>query len=92
MRNQDGLLGSYRRKQLIKSTSWSQGTFTHRFPITSGKHKFACAQCHTTPSYQVFTCLTCHGKADMDSKHRNRNGYRYDSLTCYGCHPTGRAG
>ena len=54
--------------------------------------QFACAQCHTTPSYQVFTCLTCHGKADMDSKHRNRNGYRYDSLTCYGCHPTGRAG
>jgi len=73
-------------------SSWTQGTFNHRFPITSGKHRFACAQCHTTPSYQVFTCLTCHGKADMDSKHRNRNGYRYDSLTCYGCHPTGRAG
>ena len=73
-------------------TSWSQGTFTHRFPITSGKHKFACAQCHTTPSYQVFTCLTCHSKSEMDSQHRNRNGYRYDSLTCYGCHPTGRAG
>jgi hypothetical protein len=26
----------------------------------------------------------------MDDKHRNRNGYRYDSLACYQCHPNGR--
>lgn len=74
--------------------AWTQGTFNHtQFPITSGKHKFACTQCHTNPaSYRSFTCLTCHGKASMDSEHRNRNGYRYDSLACYSCHPTGRAG
>lgn len=74
-------------------TAWNQGRFTHRFPITSGRHKAACSVCHTNPaSYQTFSCLTCHehNKADMDSKHRNRNGYRYDSLACYGCHPTGR--
>lgn len=75
-------------------TSWSQGKFAHTaFPITSGKHAGnACSACHTTPSsYTVFTCLTCHGRTQMDSKHQGRTGYRYDSTACYGCHPTGRA-
>jgi hypothetical protein len=75
-------------------STWAQGTFNHtRFPITSGKHKAACTACHTNPaSYQSFTCLTCHehSQSAMDSKHRGRNGYRYDSLACYSCHPTGR--
>jgi hypothetical protein len=26
----------------------------------------------------------------MDSKHSGRTGYVYDSLACYGCHPTGK--
>jgi len=70
---------------------WTQGMFIHRFPITSGKHRFPCASCHTNPSsYQIFTCLTCHRQSEMDDKHKERSGYRYDSLACYACHPTGR--
>jgi hypothetical protein len=73
-------------------TTWTAGTFNHRFPITSGPHKQECSACHTTSNYQVFSCLNCHehSKAKMDDKHKERAGYRYDSLACYGCHPTGR--
>ena len=70
--------------------AWTQGVFIHRFPIASGRHKAPCVQCHTTPSFQIFTCLTCHKQSETDSEHRGRNGYRYDSLACYSCHPTGR--
>ena len=74
-------------------STWNQGTFNHRFPITSGPHRASCATCHQAgTSFQNFTCLTCHehAQASMDSKHRNRNGYRYESRACYSCHPTGR--
>ena len=70
--------------------AWTQGVFSHKFPIASGRHKAPCVQCHTTPSYVVFTCLTCHKQSETDSEHRGRNGYRYDSLACYSCHPNGR--
>jgi hypothetical protein len=72
--------------------SWQQGTFNHRFPITSGPHRQTCSTCHQSGSYQVFTCLTCHehSRDRMDDKHRERAGYRYDSVACVGCHPTGR--
>jgi hypothetical protein len=75
--------------------SWTQGTFNHAFPIASGRHNAPCSTCHTNSStFKVFSCLTCHehAQAEMDSKHRGRNGYRYDSLACYSCHPNGRAG
>jgi hypothetical protein len=74
-------------------TAWNQGRFNHTwFPITSGKHAGnPCSACHQDPNnYRSFTCLTCHGRAEMDDKHRNRAGYRYDSATCYSCHPQGR--
>ena len=74
-------------------TSWDQGTFNHTwFPITTGKHSGnPCSACHTSPSnYALFTCLTCHGRAETDRKHQGRNGYRYDSAACYACHPQGR--
>lgn len=73
--------------------SWDQGRFNHRFPITSGRHRAPCSTCHQSgASYQNFTCLTCHehSQGRMDDKHRERNGYRYESRACYGCHPTGR--
>jgi hypothetical protein len=75
-------------------TSWNQGTFNHRFRITSGPHRQPCATCHQTSSMQTFTCLVCHqhSRARMDDKHKERTGYRYDSLACYSCHPTGRGG
>ena len=74
-------------------TAWTQGRFTHSwFPITSGKHAGnPCAACHQNASnYREFTCLTCHGRTKMDDTHRGRAGYRYESTTCYSCHPNGR--
>jgi hypothetical protein len=80
------------------TTAWQGATFNHDapyFPIYSGEHRgkwSTCAQCHTNPSnYQVFTCLTCHehNQTDMDAKHANRAGYRYESQSCYACHPRG---
>ena len=73
-------------------TSWNQGTFNHRFPIASGPHRTTCATCHQGGNFQGFTCLVCHehDRTRMDDKHRNRAGYRYDSLACYSCHPNGR--
>ncbi len=73
--------------------TWRSGTFNHRFPITSGPHRQTCTTCHTSSSsFQTFTCLVCHEHSQplMDEKHRGRAGYRYDSLACYSCHPTGR--
>jgi hypothetical protein len=73
-------------------TTWNQGTFNHRFPITSGPHRTTCATCHQGNNFQVFTCLVCHehDRTRMDDKHKERAGYRYDSLACYSCHPNGR--
>lgn len=74
-------------------STWRQGTFNHRFPIT-GRHNAPCSTCHQSgASYQNFTCLTCHqhSQSEMDKEHRGRNGYRYESRACYSCHPTGRA-
>jgi hypothetical protein len=74
-------------------TAWTQGTFNHRFPITSGPHRQSCTTCHQGGgSFQTFTCLVCHehDRTRMDDKHKNRAGYRYDSLACYSCHPNGR--
>jgi hypothetical protein len=74
-------------------TTWTQGTFNHRFPITSGPHRVSCTTCHQGGgSFQTFTCLVCHehDRARMDDKHKERAGYRYDSLACYSCHPNGR--
>ena len=74
--------------------SWNQGKFTHAaFPITSGPHaNRACADCHTNPTnFTVFTCTNCHGRAETDGHHRGVAGYRYESVACYSCHPTGRS-
>jgi DnaJ-class molecular chaperone len=80
------------------TTTWLGATFDHDsryFPIYSGKHRgkwSSCATCHTSPTnYQVFTCLTCHehNKTSMDDKHKSMSSYRYDSATCYSCHPRG---
>jgi hypothetical protein len=73
-------------------TSWTQGTFNHRFPIASGPHRTACSSCHqSSASFATFTCLTCHERAKTDEQHKERPGYRYDSLACYSCHPNGRS-
>ncbi len=71
--------------------SWTQGSFNHtRFPL-SGRHNVACAQCHTSGNYSTFSCTVCHSRSEMDSEHRGRSGYTYDSRACYSCHPNGRS-
>ena len=75
-------------------TSFSQGRFDHTyFPITTGRHAGnACSACHPDSSnFKVFSCLTCHGRSETDSKHRSVSGYSYNSQACYSCHPQGRA-
>jgi hypothetical protein len=79
------------------NTTWSGATFNHRFPIYSGAHRekwTTCNECHTnSANYTVFTCTNCHehSKTKMDDKHKGENGYVYNSLNCYACHPNGRA-
>ena len=71
-------------------SNWLQATFTHTaFPLT-GRHNVACAQCHTTGNYAVFSCTVCHNRSEMDSAHAGRPGYVYASNACYSCHPNGR--
>ena len=80
-------------------TAWKPSTFDHDnqyFPIYSGSHRGKwnlCSDCHTNQNdFNVFSCITCHehNKTSMDSKHRGRNGYVYESSACYNCHPRGR--
>ncbi|PKP27262.1 MAG: hypothetical protein CVU06_02775 [Bacteroidetes bacterium HGW-Bacteroidetes-22] len=65
------------------------------FPIYSGKHNGEwnnCTDCHTNPSsYAQFSCIDCHehNQSDMNNKHRDVNGYQYNSVACFACHPTG---
>jgi hypothetical protein len=76
-------------------------TFDHDqswFPIYSGKHLGRwreCSECHTNMSnYSVYDCINCHphdDKTKVDGDHRGENGYRYDSVGCYDCHPRGRS-
>lgn len=82
------------------TTTWAGATFDHDsnwFPINSGAHRGRwqdCGDCHTNPvNYSVFNCLNCHphdDRARVDADHRGENGYRYDSVACYDCHPRGR--
>ena len=65
------------------------------FPIFSGKHRGewnSCTDCHSNPeNYTLFSCTDCHehNKNDMDDEHRGINGYSYNSMACFACHPSG---
>jgi Cytochrome c7 and related cytochrome c len=76
--------------------AWRPSTWNHdtqHFPIYSGKHKGKwnnCTDCHNNAgNYAIFNCLTCHKKPEMDDKHKGKNGYSYDSISCLNCHPRG---
>jgi hypothetical protein len=74
--------------------TWNQAVFSHKFPITSGKHAgFACSDCHLSANYLDFSCINCHShdKSTMDSKHHDVHGYSYNSQACYSCHANGQA-
>jgi len=82
------------------TSGWEGATFDHDslyFPIYSGTHRgrwSSCSDCHTNPgNLAVFTCFQCHphsDRAETDAKHREVNGYAYDSAACLACHPRGR--
>jgi hypothetical protein len=81
-------------------TAWKPSTFNHDaqfFPIYSGRHREewnACADCHTTPAnFQIFSCVDCHehNRTEADKEHREVNGYAYNSISCFTCHPLGTA-
>ena len=83
------------------TTSWRGAMVDHDarfFAIYSGKHRgkwTSCATCHISPTnFQAFSCLTCHehNQVKMDDTHRGRTGYRYESQSCYACHPRGNGG
>ena len=74
---------------------WEQANFVHMFPLYTGPHRNewdTCVDCHINPSnYQIFSCIDCHAhpRGEMDDEHDEVNGYVYDSMACYTCHPTG---
>ena len=73
-------------------TAWTPSTFDHEpaFPIRQGRHSgFTCVYCHTGTTFQDFTCLTCHLRAETDPEHREVQRYVYNSPACYDCHPRG---
>jgi hypothetical protein len=79
------------------TSTWLGAKFNHDgsyFPIYSGKHlgKWStCADCHTvSTNYASFSCFSCHRQSTMDSAHKGRTGYKYDSVLCYQCHPQGK--
>ncbi|MFQ5506175.1 MAG: hypothetical protein ACE5F1_15505, partial [Planctomycetota bacterium] len=76
-----------------RPTGWSPANFNHRFIITKGPHRRACAECHRVPSnFKIASCTHCHehNKTKMDQKHRNKKGYVYSSPACISCHPEGK--
>lgn len=81
------------------TSAWTPAIFDHDnqyFPIYSGKHNGKwnqCSECHTIPNnYSLFSCIDCHehNQTDMDQDHQGVNGYVYNSLNCYDCHPDGQ--
>jgi len=69
----------------------------------NSKHKperAQCLECHTdnnagrpfpAADFELFNCLDCHRRGEMDDKHREERRYEYVSTTCVqsGCHPNG---
>lgn len=76
------------------TTTWSQTTFVHRFPITSGDHRnLTCFDCHNNAGNRsLFACIDCHEhrQSEANSEHQNVQGYVWASASCYQCHPQGR--
>ncbi len=67
------------------------------FPIYSGSHRGewnSCTDCHTQAgNFSTFSCTDCHehNKSETDQHHREINGYTYNSLACFACHPLGKS-
>ena len=74
------------------NTSPTPDTHTY-FPILTGPHAQDCNTCHGGfTSFKDFSCFGCHGhevQAATDQLHLSVPAYKYDSPSCYQCHPTG---
>lgn len=102
-----GQVGGYARDSALclrcHGDSQVQRVSSHLpFGITSNYKHFrsSCLTCHPVArtdkpfaqDFFPFDCLSCHGKRDMDDKHKGFSTYRYVSTTCVtsGCHANGR--
>ena len=78
---------------------WEGASFNHDnqyFPIYSGNHRGewnSCSECHTTAgNYSLFSCIDCHehsNASELAKDHDDVNGYVFQSVSCYACHPNG---
>ena len=80
------------------TTNWLNANFNHaqytQFPINHGNAGGVCSTCHTNSSdYSIFQCTGCHGGNNpANFQHEQVNGYVYNSVNCYQCHPSGNGG
>jgi hypothetical protein len=80
---------------------WTSAEFNHRsvsgfrFDIPHGEDSQTarvCEDCHlASPDYRDFSCTHCHEHrlSEMNDEHRGEDGYRYESTSCFRCHPDG---
>jgi len=73
-----------------------KGEFGHEayFPIAKGPHDLSCIECHVdVTNAKVFECILCHehNQTKMDEKHKEVQGYFFQSTACYDCHPNGKS-
>jgi hypothetical protein len=71
------------------------------FPIAPGSltHDTACLRCHGearadkpfATDFSVNTCVSCHDQAETTTRHAAVADFRYDSPSCFQCHPSGTA-
>ncbi|MEK7258122.1 MAG: hypothetical protein AAB316_25425, partial [Bacteroidota bacterium] len=64
------------------------------FPIYSGSHEGewnACTDCHVTGDFNQFSCTVCHKDPETSDEHDDVNGYVYQDIACFACHPTGES-
>ncbi len=75
---------------VLKKT-WHEGLF----PISSGRHAgISCSGCHAGGLLPAqLSCTGCHehAQARMADEHDDVGGYVWQSQSCYGCHPSGKA-
>lgn len=87
--------GGSQRDGGITNTAMTRPMHEMFFPVAVGAHSTTdCNSCHGGfPSFKQFTCISCHDHAQVttDASHAGVTGYKYDSQSCLGCHPSGMA-
>ncbi len=78
---------------------WKPASFSIHdsyFPIYSGEHKGKwneCTDCHMqSGNYKSFSCIDCHehnNAQEMAKEHDDVSGFKFESQSCFGCHPRG---